>query len=127
MENISYYQFCKTIADDFGIELNQKVKTPISKFPLKDGKRKIHSSYDAVIVDKDGIEHPYMISQFPAIRNNEKLIDFDYLYTIRPKGLEQIIKETGVKLSSQKCQISEGGGWYSQGTKYFYNDITCEV
>lgn len=124
---VTYYQFCKTIADDFKIELNQKHKTKLSQFPIKNGKRKISSFYDAVIVDVDGNEYPYMLSQTPPIRNDEKLIDFDYIYIIRPKGLEQILKETGVNLKSKKCRICEGGGWYSQGRRYFYKDISCEV
>jgi hypothetical protein len=123
--DVTYYQFCKTIADDFGIELNQKHKTKFNQFPIKNGKRKINSFHDAIIVDKQGNEYPYMISQ--TIRNEEKLIDFDYLYVTRPKNLNQIIKETGVVLKSQYCKIYEGGGWYSYGTKYFYKDISCEV
>ena len=63
----------------------------------------------------------------PTIRNEEKLIDFDYIYVTRPKRLKQILKETGINLKSEKCNIYEGGGWYSQGTRYFYKDIYCEV
>lgn len=122
---VTYYQFCKIIADDFKIELNQKHKTKLSEFPVKNGKRKINSSCDAIIVDVDGNEHPYMINQ--TIRNEEKLIDFDYIYVTRTKSLGQILYETGVKLKSEKCKICEGGGWYSEGTRYFYKDIYCEV
>ena len=124
---VTYYQFCKTIADDFKIELNQKHKTRLSQFPIKNGKRKINSFHDAIIVDSNGKEYPYMLSQTPPIRNEEKLIDFDYIYITRPKGLGQILKETGINLKSEKCRICEGGGWYSQGTRYFYKDISCEV
>lgn len=122
---VTYYQFCKTISEDFGIELNQKHKIFFNQFPIKNGKRKINSFHDAIIVDKDRNEYPYMINQ--TVRNEEKLLDFDYIYVTRPKGLNQIIEETGVKLKSKSCKICEGGGWYSKGTEYFYKDITCEV
>lgn len=46
-----------------------------------------------------------MLSQTPPIRNEEKLIDFDYIYITRPKGLGQILKETGINLKSEKCRI----------------------
>jgi len=125
MEDVTYYQFCKMIAEDFAIEFNQKHKTYFNQFPLKNGNRKISSFYNAVIVDKNGNEFPYMLN--PSMRNNEKLSDFDYIYVIRHKDLFQICEETGVKLKSKKCRICEGGGWTSQGTKYFYKDISCEV
>jgi hypothetical protein len=122
---VTYYQFCKTIAKDFGIELNKKYKTKFNQFPLINGKRKINSFHDAVIVDSKGNEYPYMISQ--TVRNEEKLIDFDYIYVTRPKNLNQITEETGVVLKSKSCKICEGGGWHSKGTEYFYKDISCEV
>ena len=125
--DVTYYQFCKKICEDLGIELTQKHKTYINQFPIKDGKRKIKSFYNAVIVDKVGNEYPYMISQLPTIRNEKRLIDFDYIYVIRAKDLDQIIKETGIKIKSEKCRISEGGGWYSNGTRYFYKEIYCEI
>ena len=124
---VTSYDFCKRVCEDLGIKLSQKHKMYFMQFPFKNGKRKINSFSDSVIVDKKGNEYPYMISQAPAIRNEERLIDFDYLYTIRSKGLEKIIQETGIKLKSEKCRICEGGGWYSNGTKYFYKDIYCEV
>lgn len=121
----TYYNFCKTIADDFGIELYQKHKKYKKDFPLKDGKRKINSVSDSIIVDNDGNEHPYMLSN--NLRNESMLIDFDYIYVIRPKTLKQIIEETGVVLDSKPCKVCEGGGWYSDGTRYYYKDITCEI
>jgi hypothetical protein len=122
---VTYYQFCKKIADDFNIELNQKYITKLKQFPIKNGKRKIKSFHDAIIVDVNGNEYPYMLGQ--CIRNEEKLINFDYIYIIRQKGLEQILKEIGINLKWEKCKICEGGGWYSQGIRYFYKDISCEV
>jgi len=64
---VTYYKFCKTISDDFGIEINKKHKTFFNQFPIKNGKRKINSFHDAIIVDKDGNEYPYMLSQ--TVRN----------------------------------------------------------
>jgi hypothetical protein len=124
---VTYLQFCKRITDDFGIDLYQKLVTRFDQFPIKNGKRKINSSYDAIIVDLKGGEHPYMFSQNPAVRNDEKLVEFDFIYVIRPKPLEQILTEVGLKLKSKKCRISEGGGWYTNGVKYYYKDITCEI
>jgi hypothetical protein len=125
MIQVTQHEFCKTICEDFGIELKQKHKTNFNQFPIKNGKRKINSSHDAIIVDRQGNEHPYMINQ--TVRNEEKLIDFDYIYIIRAKQLEQVLEETGLKLESKPCKICEGGGWYSKGIKYFYKDITCEI
>ena len=122
---VTYYQFCKTIADDFKIEFKQKHITKASEFPVINGKRKVRSFYDSIIVDNNGNEYPYMLNQ--SMRNEEDLVDFDHIYFTRPKNLKQILDETGVKLRSEKCKICEGGGWYSQGTRYFYKDISCEV
>ena len=124
----NYYEFCKRIADDFKLDINKVHKTHFSTFPIVNGKKKIHASGDSIIVDNQGNEYPYMISQHhPAIRNNEKLIDFDYIYCIRPKNLEDIIKETGIVLETKPCRICEGNGWYSNGIEYFYKDISCKV
>ena len=35
---VTYYQFCKIIANDFNIELNQKYITKLNQFPIKNGK-----------------------------------------------------------------------------------------
>jgi hypothetical protein len=122
---VTYYNFCKQIAQDFKIELNQKHKTKMGQFPIKNGVRKISSFYDAKIVDRKGNEFEYMLNQ--NTRNDEKLLDFDYIYVNRPKGLNQIIEETGAKITSKKCKICEGGGWYFRGFKYTYKDISCEL
>ena len=122
---VTYHEFCKTIADDFKIEFKQKHKTKASEFPVINGRRKIRSFYDSIIVDNNGNEYPYMLNQ--SMRNEEELVDFDHIYFIKPKGLNQILDETGVKLRSEQCKISEGGGWYSYGTKYYYKDIYCKI
>jgi len=125
MKDVPFYQFRKTIAEDLNIDVNQKYKTYFIQFPIKNGKRKINSFRDAIIVDRNGNEYPYMLDK--TIRNEEKLIDFDYIYVIRPKNLDQLLKETGIKLRSKKCRIDEGGGWYSNGVRYYYKDFCCEV
>lgn len=121
---VTYYQFCKKICDDFNIELYYQHKTKLNQFPIKNGKRKINSYYDAIIVDNNGNEYPYMLDE--KIRNEEKLIDFNYIYINQPKRLEQILNEIGISLKTEKCKICEGSGWYTQGTRYFYKDIYCE-
>jgi len=125
MKEVSNHEFCKTIADDFNIELTHKIKMFKKHFPIKKGKIKISSSYDSIIVDNEGNEHPYMLTD--NIRNNEKLVDFDYIYVVRYKTLSTILTEAKIEIKSQPCRICEGGGWYSNGTKYFYKDIYCEI
>lgn len=122
---VTYYKFCKTIASDFNIELNQKHKMYFDQFKIVNGKRKITACFDSVIVDRNGIEYPYMLDCNK--RNEDKLVDFDYIYVIRPKSLNDILSEANITLKSQRCKICEGGGWYSNGTRYFYKDLECEV
>lgn len=122
---VKYEDFCRAIAEDFNIELNKKHKIFFNDFPIKNGKRKINSFRDSVIVDNDGNEHPYMLDA--TIRNDEKLIDFNHIYYIRPKNLKQIMKETNVTLKSEPSRICEGGGWYSNGTRFYYKNIFCDI
>jgi hypothetical protein len=100
---VTQYEFCKTIADDYGIEINEKQITKMSQFPIKNGKRKVKSFYDAIIVDTKGNEYPYMIDMHT--RNNERLIDFDYIYITRSKRLNKIISEAGITLKSESVRI----------------------
>ena len=122
---VTYSQFCNTIASDYNIQLEEKHKTYIVEFPIKNGKRKINSFFDAIIVDKEGNEYPYMLSL--TIRNEERLIDFDYIYITRPKSLSVLLKEASLTLKTESCKICEGGGWYSNGIRYYYKDIFCEI
>ena len=122
---VTYFEFCKSIAEDFGIELMNKQKKYINQFPIKNGRRKINSFRDAVIVSKDGNEHPYMLST-SGVRNEKQLIDFDYIYIKRAKSLNQIVEEAGIALKSKPCKICEGSGFHSKGTRYFYKNIYCE-
>lgn len=125
MKEVTLYEFITTICNDYNIESVKKIKTYKHQFPIKNGKISISSRYNAIIVDNDGNEHPYMINSFT--RNNEKLIDFDYIYVIMYKSISDIIEETGVNIKTSKAKICEGGGWYSQGTRYTYKDIYCEI
>ncbi len=123
-KRVSLYQFVKQIADDCNIELNKKIKTFFEEFPVINGVRKINFFGSSVIVDREGNEYPYMIDRNK--RNEEKLKDFDCLYITRCKFIEEIEEEIGIKLKREKCKISEGEGYYSMGTRYFYKDLTCE-
>ena len=124
MENIRCSDLARMIAKDFNIEIQYKEKSYSKHFEIKNGKKKIYGRYSSVIVDKQGNEFPYMLDRNK--RNEEKLVDFDYLYSIEYKTLEEIIKESGVKLKTEPCKVCEGGGWYSQGTRTHYKDYYCE-
>jgi hypothetical protein len=121
---ITYYNLVDRIAKDYSIDPRQKIKTFKKDFPFKNGKRRIKSSYDSIIVDNDGKEHPYMLTE--RQRNNDKLKDFDHIYIIRTKSLDQILQEANITLKSEPCKICEGGGWYSKGKRVFYKEFYCE-
>lgn len=125
MKEVANYEFISRIADDLKINDTKQIKTYSYHFPFVNGKRKIKSTHDAIIVDKQGNEFPYMITHFQ--RNEEKLLDFDYIYVNRQKSIGEIIEETGVEIKTERCKICEGGGWYSWGTRYIYKDIFCEI
>ena len=122
---LSYFEFCKLIAQDFGISFIQKHKMYFRDFPIKNGKIKIKAPADSIIVNLDkGEEYPYMLSE--KLRNEDKLLNFDYIYFIRAKPLEQILKEAHITLQYEPCKICEGGGWYRDGVRYFYRTFYCE-
>ena len=125
MNHIKYNHFCDMIAKDYNIDPQYKSIYPFNSFPIINGKRKINARFESIIVDNNGNEFPYMLEK--TIRNEEKLITFDHIYTIRSKPLETIIKEIGLNLKNESCKICEGGGWYSKGTRYFYKDVYCEI
>ncbi len=125
MNHIKYNTFCDVIAKDYNIDPQYKSIYSFNSFPLIDGKRKINARSNSIIVDKEGNEFPYILSKY--VRNEEKLLNFDYIYTIYYKTLDQILKEMPITLNSESCKICEGGGWYSTGTRYFYKDIYCEI
>ena len=78
----------------------------------------------------DGIkEHPYMLGKkaSQAKRNEEVFKTAIELRLYVDKTLEEIAKEVGVKLKKSKCKISEGGGWYSEGLRYSFNNYYTEI
>lgn len=125
MKEVSLYALKKAICDDYNLELNRKYKIYKNEFPIKNGKRKIKASNTHIIVDREGNEYPYMLNEYQ--RNDEKLVDFHYLYINAPKQLDEILKEANITLDVKPCRIDEGGGWYSKGKRYTYKDIYCEV
>ena len=125
MKQVTQSQFTDILCKDYNIDSQYKSITKFESFPVINGKRKINARYDSIIVDNDGNEFPYMLSKY--VRNEEKLLNFDYIYTIYYKTLDQILKEIPITLNSESCKICEGGGWYSTGTRYFYKEIYCEI
>lgn len=125
---ITYSQLCREIAKDYNLELEEKHKKYFNEFPIVNGKRKINSHSDAIIVDREGNEYPYMLDVFKptSSRNETKLIDFDYIYIIRYKSLAQLCKEANIELKQEECRICEGGGWTSKGIRYYYGNLICE-
>ena len=125
MKQVTLFTFIKMICQDFGIEQSTKDIVKFEQYPIVQGKRRISSSYHSVIVDREGNEFPYMLDY--NNRNNEKLKDFDHIYTTRSKSLQEIQEETNIEIPSTKCKICDGNGWYSYGQTYTYKDIYCEV
>ena len=124
MKKIDSFRFVQLIAADFKIDIRKKCITFKHQFPIRNGVRKIKSSNDAIVVNHKGEEFPYMIGQK---RNEEQLVDFDYIYVNRFKSLEEVLKEAKITLKSESVRISEGGGWYSTGRRYYYKDYMCEI
>ena len=125
MKQVTQSQFTDILCKDYNIDSQYKSITKFESFPVINGKRKINARYDSIIVDNDGNEFPYMLSKY--VRNEEKLLNFDYIYTIYYKTLDQILKEIPITLKTESCKICEGGGWYTNGIKYYYKDIYCEI
>lgn len=124
MKYVTTHELAMDIVEELGIEAKNRIKTKFENYPVKDGKRKIKSFWDSVIVDRDGNEHPYMLDN--NCRNDEKLVDFDHIYYERYKDISQVIKETGAKVHTKFVKICEGGGWFSAGFRYTYKDKYCE-
>lgn len=115
----------KIIAEDYNISSKKKMKTYFNEFPIRKNKRRICGRYDSIIVDKDGDEFPYMSSKNE--RNDDKLIEFDYIYNIVYKTLEDIINELNLHLKTEECKICESGGWFSIGMRYYYKNYYCDI
>ena len=127
MKRVAVFEFLNEIAKDHNINPKVKIKDYKRSFKMVNGNLKIKAFSDSIIVDLNGNEFPYMLSVQPPIRNDEKLLDFDYIYRLTFKSLSELTKEAGIELKSEDCRICEGGGWYSHGTRYFYKEISCEI
>jgi hypothetical protein len=121
---VSSYNFKQQIIKDYKLTPDKKHIIRYNQFPMKNGKRKISSPHNSTIVDKEGNEYPYMLTHNQ--RNAEKLKDFDHIYFMQYKSLDEITREAGITLKTEPCRICEGGGWYSNGRRYYYKDLTCE-
>lgn len=128
MKEISYSEFTKKIAEDYNLIQKKKIKRYFTDFPIVNGKRKINAIASSVIVDKDNNEFPYMLSApwEHAVRNNDKLIEFNYIYDITYKSLEELLQEANIKLKTEPCKVCEGNGWYTNGTRYYYKEYYIE-
>ena len=90
MKQVTQSQFINILCKNYNIDSQYKSITKFESFPVINGKRKINARYDSIIVDNDGNEFPYMLSKY--VRNEEKLLNFDYIYTIYYKTLNRITK-----------------------------------
>lgn len=123
MESVSYSKFISQIAEDFNTSLEKEYTLNL---PNIKGKIK---GFTASVASRvrifDGIEeHPYMLSKH--LRNEDKFKQGVELRYLGEKGFDEIIKESGIQLKSSPCKICEGGGWSSQGTRYYYKETYCE-
>lgn len=123
MKAVHSYDLKKQIADDFGVSLKREyvLRLPANK---KNMKMFTMGEAGAVRIFDGTNEHPYML---PGKRNDEKLKTGIELRKISEKTLSEIIKETGAKVKTEGCKVCEGGGWYSNGTRYIYKEIYCEL
>jgi len=124
MEHVKYSDFKLKIADDFNVPFKREFKL---KLPKDKKSMKLFTNGVAREVRIfDGIrEYPYMLDL--TKRNDEMLIKGVELRHLGEKSLNEILKETGAIIKSKKCKVDEGQGCYSNGTKYSYKNIYCEV
>ena len=122
---ITQTKMVEIIAADYNISAIKINKKYFHEYKIINGVRKINATIDSVIVSKYGTEHPYMIKN--GNRNELALIDFDYIYVKTHKNLFEILKEADITLKRSKCRIDEGGGWYSNGYRYYYDEFYCEL
>lgn len=122
-KEVTYYEFIKTICSDHNISIDKEytLKLPADKRVMKWFTR---SRAGQIRIFDGNAEHPYMVD---GTRNDGVLVNGNELRIKDTKSFDLILKETGVKLQSGKCKICEGGGWYSEGTRYIYKDIYCEI
>ena len=129
MNSTNALNLVKLIANDYNLEINKEIKFNYKSFKTNPntGNKKINVSSDAIIVDHQGKEYPYMLDISKPQRNDEKLKQFDYIKIIRYKSLEEICNEAKIKLKTSNVKICEGNGWYSNGTRYYYKDFYCDI
>lgn len=123
MKNISSYDLIAEIAKDFSISIEKEftLSLPNSAANIKGFVRGIAAR--TRIFDGE-TEHPFMLN---GMRNNDVLNKGVELRFLGRKSLDEIIKESGATVKTENCRICEGGGWTSQGTRYIYKDIYCEI
>ncbi len=123
MKEVTYRDFITTIANDFSIQVKKEysLKLPSDKKSIK---RFIASVANEVRIFDGSNEYPYMLEKS---RNEEKLKIGIELRHRDYKTLSDILTESGANIKSKGCRICEGGGWSSQGTRYTYKNIYCEV
>lgn len=132
MTELTNYDFLKMLAVEYNIELkeNRTLRMPANPKLLK--QFTMGHANSTFIFDGE-TEHPYMIgiseTRYNPKRNEEKLAIAKELRQLRFRRLDEVIKEAkdkGAVIKSAPCQISEGGGWHSSGTAYFYKDFYTE-
>ena len=123
MEQVSYLDFVSEIAKDNAVKLEKEVtlSLPADRFTIRGFvARRAHN----VRVYDGEIEHPYMLTQ--SQRNEEALKKGVELRVLANKNLNEVLKEAKITLQSESCEVCEGGGWYSEGSRYFYKNIYTE-
>lgn len=125
MEQVRYTDFIKQIAIDYNLTLEKefKLKLPADKKAIKSFVRSV--AHKVRVFDGQN-EYPYM-DVLHSKRNEQALLSGIELRYVGEKALAEILKEADIKLITENCKISEGGGWYSNGTRYIYREIYCEI
>ena len=123
MKQVRYLDFVSEIAKDNAVKLEKEVtlSLPADRFTIRSFvARRAH----AVRVFDGEIEHSYMQTQNQ--RNEEALKKGVELRVLATKNLNEVLKEAKITLQSERCEVCEGGGWYSEGSRYFYKNIYTE-
>lgn len=123
-KEVSSYAMTKLICDKFNLDISKEVSLKLPATP-KEIKNFSRGWANSVIIETTYGEFPYMLSKH--LRNDSKLLDGLKLKKTISKTLDEVCKEAGITLSFKKVKISEGGGWYSNGFRYFFDDVYCEL